>query len=178
MLIKRPNKSLYKVAVVILIVLLCSVYIIRARHLIFLDTNQNDLGSSIPLLEGVKIEENFYSSKKTEFVLQVRPITWGRQYEEDQYLSISIREKDSEQILATNRVALQDLPDNALSNVFFFDGVVLERNRWYVIEFESNAKEEEASISLMCVELSDVNRSYSSTNGVKNNFDIAMIICE
>lgn len=146
----------------------------RNRYKEYLNVDGGSDGSVSDLLtHGRILEEEFYSdSDKLITLIGVRTITWKNEYVPNHHLLCEILDKDTNELIATYSVDLNELPDNGLLNIY--TDFETKNQRWYRICFYTDL-DTDYGPALMIYSSSDSSRSSYSEDRMKN---IGVIICE
>lgn len=169
------NKVLDSFIILLTIILYISSSLLL-RKIEILNTNVSKIEgySSHPIISGQIFEENFLANASSLSCIQLRTITWNREYS-DEWLNLKIIDIENDTILKELTVNLDMLPDNAYYKVNL-DKIKLTKGKWYKLMFTSNAKNSDKSISLMCIPSENHEKSYATINNTEQAYDFDLVV--
>lgn len=110
----------------------------------------SDHAATITMDPGVSLSEEFYMDEDTKLQkLQFYTITWNKVFANDQLLQITIRNKDTNEILYQTSRWMSLFRDGNYYELEVDEPVNFFANTWYVISFDSNTQEEQERMALM-----------------------------
>lgn len=143
------------------------------------DCFTTDIGGEAPLASAITGEEcleEYYCGKAASYVnVTVRPVTWKRQYPDNQKINLDIIERKSGNIIATVSHGANELPDNDYFT-FSLKGVNIKAGQEYIFRFYSPEKIENPDDYIFFLRsnggTADLDKHYALEKNNIKNYDI------
>lgn len=114
----------------------------------------------------MSVSEDFYVEKETKIQkIQFYTITWRKQFADEQMLQISIKKKDTEEIIYQVSRNMKVFNDGENYNLILDNAVELDSDMWYTITFDSNTEEGQEVMALLMVNEGDEKSGQAYING-------------
>ena len=113
---------------------------VRLKPVLNNSLSYSDHADTVRLTPGTCISEDFYVGEDAKMrQIQFYTITWGNTFADDQRLHISVRERDTEEVLYQADRNMSLFKDARYYSIQLNEPVDLAGDTWYTLSFESSA---------------------------------------
>ena len=149
-------KFLVTIICLYMIVAVADVTGLRLKSTVNNSCRYSDLSGVITCESKTTLSEEFLAKSNTHLEkIQFYTITWGNQYDADQFLALTVLEKDSGRKLYSQNINMSEFKDGDIFNVNIKSKPNLEAEKWYVVEITSNTRSEQEKMALMITTLTN-----------------------